>query len=159
MKRAFILSATCLAFAACGGPQDTSEPSADAEQAGNSTARTAETSFEDDCLVVANDVEGKQEITEMGTDPEGFCACAEEFLAEMPQSDQDNARTTMKNVAASMKESGDDTETVVGQMMAEAMAKGEDPDAKATAEGIRIVGGMIDNIDDSFEETGSCTVG
>lgn len=155
MKRALILSATCLAFAACSGPDEAGEASGNDKPA----TETAGTSFENDCLVVANDAEGKEEIADKGTDPEGFCNCATQFLAEMPEDEQEKARATMSNVAAGMQETGEATETVVGQMMSDAMAKGEDPEAQATAEGIRIVGRMIDNIGTSFDETGSCTVG
>lgn len=159
MKHALILSAALLGLAACNGSDPAPEtPAGTQAQDAGDTPAPQEADFRADCLVVANDVEGRDEIAGMGTDAEGFCACAEEFVAAMPEADQAKAKTTMNKVAAGMTETGQETEDVVSAMMAEAMGMPDDPDAQATAEGVEIVGQMIDDIGNSFENTGSCTV-
>lgn len=146
MKHALILSASLLALAACGGASD------GGGEAGGETAGT----LRSDCLTIANDPEGLDEIAEMGTDAEGFCDCVEAYVADLNEDEQDSARTTMNQVAAGMNESGQGTEDVVGQMMSDAMAQPDDEDAQATSAGIRLVGQMIDDIDEGFSDTRSC---
>lgn len=144
MKHALILTASLFALAACG---DTS---------GGDTGAHADSTLRADCLTIANDPEGQDEITEMGTDAEGFCGCAETYIANLSEEERAQATTTMHAVATGMDESGEGTEDVVGRMMEDAMSRPDDEDAQATSTGIRLVGQMIDEIGDGFEETGSC---
>ncbi len=142
MKHTLFLSAGLLILAACNGAGDEGSESADTLRA--------------DCLTIANDEEGQEEIADIGTDAEGFCDCAESMIAAMPPEDQEKAKATMNKVATGMTETGESTEDVVGKMMGDAMSRPEDTDAQATSEGIRLVGQMIDDIGDGFEDTGSC---
>ena len=157
------LLAAGLVIAACGGPaneEDTSATGTSATETESAPAESAssraDTSFKDDCLVVASDARGQEDIGDMGTDAEGFCECAEAVVSGMPEADQASTRMTMKQVAIGMEDSGDDTETVVGDMMAEAMAQGDDPDAQSVIKGVQLIGQMIDDIDEGFSETGAC---
>ncbi|WP_084397904.1 hypothetical protein [Henriciella aquimarina] len=149
MRHALILSAALLGLAACGGSGADGEDAAGKEEAG----------WRDACITIANDEEGQEEIAGMGTDADGFCDCADKFIAEMPAEDQEKAKTTMIKVADGMNEGGQSTEDVVGKMMSDAMSKPDDPDAQAMSEGVRLVGRMIDDIDSSYEDNGSCVVG
>lgn len=160
MKYALILSAAMLGLAACnsGSGPDGEDTKADAPEEATTT-ETAEAGFRADCLTIANDSEGQEQIAGMGTDADGFCDCAEKFIAAMPEDDQAQAKATMSAVADGMNESGAETETVVGQMMGEAMAKGDgDAEAQATINGVKLVGSMIDDISDTYDENGSCEV-
>lgn len=139
MKHALFLSAGFLVLAACNG-------------AGGSAA----SSLKADCIVIANDPEGVEEIAGMGTDAEGFCSCVESVVAAMPEDDSASVKSIMSKVADGMQETGRSTEDVVGGMISAAMANPDDMDAQAVQTGVRLVGGMFDDIADGFEETGSC---
>lgn len=143
MKHALFLSAGFLALAACNG-------SGEGAGAGQADSLKA------DCIVIANDPEGVEEIASMGTDAEGFCSCVEAVVATMPDDDSAKVKSIMSKVANGMQESGRSTEEVVGEMISAAMANPGDMDAQATQTGVRLVGGMFDDIADGFEETGSC---
>ena len=143
MKHALFLSAGFLALAACNGSgEDVGAGQADSLKA--------------DCIVIANDPEGVEEIASMGTDAEGFCSCVERVVAAMPEDDGASVKSIMSKVADGMQETGRGTEDVVGGMISDAMANPDDMDAQATQTGVRRVGGMFDDIADGFEETGNC---
>lgn len=139
MKSGFILPAALLALAACGG-----------------SGGGSDTSLRDDCITVANDVEGLEEIQDIGTDPDGFCDCVVTYVAGMSEDKQTKVAATMSKVADGMDESGEKTEDVVMAMMSDAMGNPDDPASQETQQGVRLIGEMFDDIGDSFEETGSC---
>lgn len=140
MKSRFILPAAFLGLAACGGPGG------------------GETTLRNDCIIIANDVEGVEEIADIGTDPDGFCDCVVKYAADMPEEDQAKVVTTMSQVADGMEADGQKTEDVVMSMMRDAMAKPDDPAAQDMQKGISLVGQMFDNIGEGFEDSGSCPV-
>ncbi len=143
MKHALFLSAGFLALAACNGSgEDVGVGQADSLKA--------------DCIVIANDPEGVEEIASMGTDAEGFCSCVERVVDAMPEDDGASVKSIMSKVADGMQETGRGTEDVAGGMISDAMANPDDMDAQATQTGVRLVGGMFDDIADGFEETGNC---
>ena len=145
MKHIFLLTTGLVALAACN---DTSGQDGKTE----STLRA-------DCIVVANDTEGQEEIAEIGTNADGFCDCVVTLTGAMPEEDAQSVETIMHKVAFDMQETGRGTEDVVGEMMSVASANPGDMDAQATRSGIALVGDMFDDISDGFEETGSCPSG
>ena len=138
MKSGFLLPAAFLALAACSG------------SGGDGTGLRA------DCITVANDVEGLEEIADIGTDPDGFCDCVVNYVDGMPEEDQTKVAATMSQVADGMDESGQKTEDVVMSMMSDAMANPDDPASQETQQGVTLIGEMFDDIADGFEDTGSC---
>lgn len=144
MKYALLLTAGLLGLAACGGAGETGE------------TETSTSSLKEDCLVIAADPEGVDEIAEMGTDAEGFCSCLVQLVDTLPEEEATPARDVLAKVAAEVSETGGEVEEVVGSMMSEAMANPEGEGMQDVQAGVRTVGDLFDDIGDGFDDTGSC---
>lgn len=113
----------------------------------------------EDCIILAADPEAQENFVEMGTDTDGFCDCVIKYVDDQPETEQRQMRLTMERVADGMEASGEGAEEVVGRLVREIMMSQATQEDKSDLEaGISLVGEMIDDIDNGFEDTGACPV-
>ena len=161
-----ILSAAVagLALAACGGGE--TDPVESAETADETVIEAAEeaqeaevddvAALEADCLILASDPEAQESFVDMGTDTEGFCGCFVEVIDNSPEDERAQMLTTLAEVTDGMEASGEGAEEVVGRMISDAMMNMESEASQGTTAGIRMIGDVIDRIDNSMENSGTC---
>ena len=143
MKNLVYLGLAGLLLTACG--KSTPEPE----------AKTS--SLLADCKVVASDPEAKDSFDDAGIDANGFCDCMVKVVEAAPEPNKAQMTLTLSKVAAGMTESGEGAEEVVGAMMGDIMLAGEeDAEGQDLSAGIRLVGSAIDDITNSYEDTGTC---
>ncbi|MEE2878650.1 MAG: hypothetical protein VX593_06570 [Pseudomonadota bacterium] len=142
MKYTLLMTAGLFCLAACGG---TSEE-------GTNT----EAGLKSDCLIIAADPEGVEEITEMGTDANGFCDCVVASVDGISDEDAEAVKYVMASVAAEMGETGGSADDIVGAMMRDSMANPDSEKAEMIQSGVSTVGNIFDDIGDGFDENGSC---
>lgn len=151
-----------LALTACGGNDAETEP-ADTDVTEEVVVEETETievsgtaELEADCLILASDPEAQESFVDMGTDTEGFCECFVDVIDNSPEEERAQMLTTLAEVTDGMEASGEGAEEVVGRMMSDAMMNMESEASQGTTAGIRMIGGVIDRIDNSMEDTGTC---
>ena len=161
-----ILSAAVagLALAACGGgeidPVESAETADEAVVEAAEEAQEAEVDdvaeLEADCLILASDPEAQESFVDMGTDTEGFCECFVDVIDNSPEEERAQMLITLEEVTDGMEASGEGAEDVVSRMMSAAMTNAEGEAAQGTMAGVRMIGDVIDRIDNSMEDTGTC---
>ena len=161
-----ILSAAIagLALAACGGgetdPVDSAETPDETVIEAAEEAQEAEVDevaeLEADCLILASDPEAQESFVDMGTDTEGFCACFVDVIDNSPEEERAQMLITLEEVTDGMEASGEGAEDVVSRMMSAAMTDVEGEAAQGTMAGVHMIGDVIDRIDNSMEDTGTC---
>lgn len=151
-----------LALTACGGNDTETEP-ADTDATEEVVVEETETievsgtaELEADCLILASDPEAQESFVDMGTDTEGFCECFVDVIDNSPEEERAQMLTTLAEVTDGMEASGEGAEEVVGRMMSDAMMNMESEASQGTTAGIRMIGDVIDRIDNSMEDTGTC---
>ena len=108
------------------------------------------------CAVIAADPEGQDAIADMGTDADGFCTCMVSLVTAMPEEDREIVKTTLGRITAEVAETGEEVEDVASRLVAEAMGAPDDVEMQAQQKGINLIGRLIDQIDNGFEDTGAC---
>ncbi len=118
-------------------------------------SQSADDKFSADCAILVTDPEAQENIVDMNSDSEGFCACMVQLTNAKPDEEKALIQSTLAIVAAKMEETGEGAEEVVGPMMTEAMAQPDNKEMQAVTEGVQKVGRLIDDIEDAFEG-GTC---
>lgn len=151
-----LCAAAALALAGCEEkPADTSAATTPEAE----TAQTAELTLDARCDILAADPEAQENITEMGTDTDGFCDCFVSYIDAQSTDDQQAMKVALARVTDAMDETGTGAEEVVSLLMREVMFQSsQEGEMTELGEGINLIGQAIDDIDSGFEDTGACPV-
>ena len=154
-----------LALTACGGSDTDTDPAemdateevvVEEVEETETPAASGTAELEADCLILASDPEAQESFVDMGTDTEGFCECFVDVIDNSPEEERAQMLITLEEVTDGMEASGEGAEDVVSRMMSAAMTNAEGEAAQGTMAGVRMIGDVIDRIDNSMEDTGTC---
>lgn len=109
-----------------------------------------------DCTVIAEDPEGQESISRMGTDTAGFCTCALAVMVDKPDADKALIEATLNQVAAQVLETGESVEEVAASLIREAMSDPDNAELQDQQKGVALVGRLIDEIESGFKDSGTC---
>lgn len=164
----FSVAIASLALAACGGADtETETPSADTEITEEASVEAEVTPADDDmamdaselradCDILASDPEAQENFVEMGTDADGFCNCFVQVVEAKPDEERTQILVTLTDVTDDMQATGEGAEEAVSRMMSAAMVDAESDASKEMMAGVMMIGDIIDDIDNSMEDGGSC---
>jgi hypothetical protein len=139
MKQVMSIAALAMALGACAG----NDPEADLRA---------------DCIVIAEDSEGQENIAAMGGDTASFCDCMIARIDMMDEATQAKVALTLDTVATRATETGRPVEDIAIELMRPAMVNPDDKTARDLMDGVGLVGRMIDGVEEDFG-SGACTKG
>lgn len=153
-----------LALAACSGGDSEAADSVAGETAAENTATETDTdpetedvsSLRADCDILATDPEALESFAEIGTDADSFCACFVQVIEASPEEEREPMKATLEEVTDGMQASGEGAEDIVSRIMSETLMNPDSETSQASQFGVRLIGGVIDDVSDSLEDTGSC---
>ncbi|MEM1086691.1 MAG: hypothetical protein AAGH90_03110 [Pseudomonadota bacterium] len=137
MRKALGLGMAVLALTACG------------------SGTSQEADLRKACEVIANDPEGKEAIADMKANTDSFCDCFNTNTLAMSDEDQIKVRAALAYIAEQSEETGQEVEDIALAIVRQGMLSPDDEAIQNVLDGVPLVGRMIDDIEEDFED-GSC---
>lgn len=108
-----------------------------------------------DCVVLAEDAEGKENIAAMGGDTASFCDCMLARIDVLDEAAQSKVVLTLDVVATQAEETGRSVEHIAIELMRPAQSDPGDETIQDLMDGVGLVGRLINDVEDDFE-SGVC---